>query len=135
MTNELRIKNLKLDSEEIDGISFSIDESVKDEEKIHWNITMMKLNSGHEQDFTKLELGYKYQIVLYNNDTAEVFEAIIGDLNYYVTNLVSVDQEGLILKKCKKSEEMLNRLFRGSYLQALAQGLVEVASQKEQEAI
>jgi hypothetical protein len=133
MTNELRIKNLKLDGEEVDGISFSIDDSVRDENQIHWNITMMKLNN--EQDFTKLELGYKYQIVLYDNNTAEVFEAIIGDLNYYVKNLVSVNQEGLILKKCKKSEEILNRLFRGSYLQALAQGLVEVASQKEQEAI
>jgi hypothetical protein len=123
-------KTLKLEEDEVDGICFSVNEEETNEERVSWNFSIMKMNESEDKDFTLHELGYKYHVVLYKNNEAEVFEAIIGDLKYYVNNLVKVNQEGLIIKKCKKSEEILNKIFRGELMEALANGLMRVAEQK-----
>jgi hypothetical protein len=128
MPEIVTIKKLKLESEEIDAISFSIDR--KNAENIEWNFTMMKLNDRKSEEFHLYDMGYKYQIALYNNRRVEVFEAIIGDLDYYVKNMVNMNQEGIILKKCKKSEEILDKIFRGNLMDALKVGIVEIAEQK-----
>lgn len=114
---QVTLKNLKLDAE-IDGVSFSIDK-----DKTNWTFSTMVLVDKESQNFHQTDIGYKYQIVLYHKDKAEYFEAIIGDLNYYVKNLISINQEGIILKKCEKSEEILNKIFRGKLVQALAASL------------
>ncbi|CAB4124265.1 hypothetical protein UFOVP49_103 [uncultured Caudovirales phage] len=125
---EVTVRNLKLNSDDIDAISFTL--GGQDKSKHEWNFTMMKL-TDREQDFVETDIGFKYQIVLYGTKTPEIFEAIIGDLEYYVKNLIKINQEGLILKKCKKSEEIMKKLFKDKYLQSLTNGLVEIAKIKE----
>lgn len=123
------IRSLKLDEEDVDAISFSMDADAGEE--TCWNFSIMKLSD--KQDFWHNELGYKYQVVLYKGDRAEVFEAIIGDLKYYINNLIGIKQEGMILKKCGKSDEIMEKLFRKKYMNELTHGLVQIASQKQKE--
>ena len=127
---KMTLKNLKLDEEEIDGIAFSINGESGDE--LDWEFTMMKLNSDDDRDFVKHEMGYKYQIVLYDRegDGFDMFDAILGDLQYYVKNLVKVNTEGLILKKNKKTQEIIDKMFKGKMLDRLKGGLMEIAQKK-----
>lgn len=120
---------LKLNVDDVDGISFSLDDSITDKTKEAWIFTMMKLNERSDELFTKNDIGYKYQILLYKEDNAEVFEAVIGDLFYYIDGLMRVKQEGMIIKKCSKSEEILNKIFKGKLAEALEDG--EVRNTKE----
>jgi len=119
------IRELQIKEDDVDGISFSIDEEKTNEDQIAWDFNIMKLNDDLSRDFYKHELGYMYQIVLYKDDEAEVFEAIIGDMKNYVKGLVRVNQEGLIVKKCKKSEEMMDKIFKGKFAEALKAGKVK----------
>lgn len=127
---KMTLNNLKLDEEEIDGIAFSINGESGDE--LDWEFTMMKLNSDDDRDFVKHEMGYKYQIVLYDRegDGFDMFDAILGDLQYYVKNLVKVNTEGLILKKNKKTQEIIDKMFKGKMLDRLKGGLMEIAQKK-----
>jgi hypothetical protein len=127
------IRDLKIEEDDVDGISFSIDEEKTNEDQIAWDFSIMKLSDEGSRDFHKYELGYMYQIVLYKDDEAEVFETIIGDVRHYVKGLVRVNQEGLIVKKCKKSDEMMNKIFKGKYAEALKAG--KVKSSKTAEAL
>lgn len=54
------IRSLKLDEEDVDAISFSMDADAGEE--TCWNFSIMKLSD--KQDFWHNELGYKYQVVL-----------------------------------------------------------------------
>ena len=127
---KMTLKSLKLDEEEIDGIAFSINGDDGDE--LDWEFTMMKLNSDEDRNFVKYEMGYKYQIVLYDRegDGFDMFDAILGDLQYYVKNLVRVNTEGLILKKNKKTQEIIDKMFKGKMLDRLKGGLMEIAQKK-----
>lgn len=125
--NETTLKSLKLDND-LDGITFSIQD--KNPNNVKWNFTMMTLADKQSQNFHHSDMGYKYQIVLYEDDYVDYFEAIIGDLNHYVKNLISANQEGIILKKCSKSEEILNKIFRGRLMAGITSGLMQVAAQK-----
>lgn len=125
------VQKLDLNEEDVDGVSFSISrEKSKIIGQTIWDFSIMKLSEDNERIFNKHELGYKYQIVLYKDDKAEVFEAILGDLKYYVNNMVSMNQEGLVMKKCNKSEEILQRLFKGHFMEMLADSLIAVANKK-----
>lgn len=127
---KMTLKNLKLDEEEIDGIAFSI--NGEDGDELDWEFTMMKLNNDEDRNFVKHEMGYKYQIVLYDRegDGFDMFDAILGDLQYYVKNLVKVNTEGLILKKNKKTQEIIDKMFKGKMLDRLKGGLLEIAQKK-----
>lgn len=110
----------KLKLEEADGISFMLNE--KSETEMEWVFTTMTLNDELEKA-KKYDLGYKYQVVLWNNnEDVEVFEAIIGDVNNYITRMIDINHEGLILKKCEKSQEIMNTIFRGKFSQVLELG-------------
>ena len=123
--DQMSIKNLKIDEEEVDGIHFHI--TGENSKEFEWNFTIMKLNNEEDRKFEKHELGYKYQIVFYdNNDSADYFEAILGDLQYYVKKMVNMNTEGFILKKSKKSDEILKKIFKGK----LANVLLQVADSK-----
>ena len=125
----MTLKNLKLDEEEIDGIAFSI--NGEEDGELDWEFTMMKLNNDEDRnDFVKHEMGYKYQIVLYENDEFDMFEAILGDLQYYVKGLVRGNTEGLILKKSKKTEEIIQKMFKAKLIDRLKGGLLEIADKK-----
>jgi hypothetical protein len=118
--DQISIKNLKIDEEEVDGIHFHI--SGESEKQYEWNFTIMKLNEEEDRNFEKHEMGYKYQIVLYeDDDKTDYFEAILGDLQHYVKKMVNINTEGFILKKSKKSDEILKRIFKGKLLGVLAQ--------------
>lgn len=113
-----QLQNLKL--EEADGISFTLNE--KSENEMEWVFTTMTLNDELEKS-EKYDLGYKYQVVLWNNqEEVEVFEAIIGDIKDYINRMMNINHEGLILKKCKKSQEIMNVIFRGRFDQVLELG-------------
>ena len=70
----VNLKALEL-KEDVDGISFSIDEDKSNEDQIAWNFTVMRLNGKEESDFIQTEIGYKYQILLYNGEEAEIGRA------------------------------------------------------------
>jgi hypothetical protein len=126
---KMTLRNLKLDDEEIDGIAFSINGDDGDE--LDWEFTMMKLNNDEDRkDFVKHEMGYKYQIVLYEDDQFDMFEAILGDLQYYVKNLVRGNTEGLILKKSKKTQEIVDKMFKGKMVDRFKSQLIEIADKK-----
>lgn len=126
---KMTLRNLKLDDEEIDGIAFSINGDDGDE--LDWEFTMMKLNNDEDRkDFVKHEMGYKYQIVLYEDDQFDMFEAILGDLQYYVKNLVRGNTEGLILKKSKKTQEIIDKMFKGKMIDRFKSQLLEIADKK-----
>lgn len=123
------LKNLKLDEEEIDGIAFSI--NGENDGELDWEFTMMKLNNDDDRkDFVKHEMGYKYQIVLYEDDQFDMFEAILGDLQYYVKNLVKGNTEGLILKKSKKTQEIIDKMFKSKMIDRLKSQLLEIVEKK-----
>ena len=119
--DQISIKSLKIDEEEVDGIHFHI--SGEQEKEYEWNFTIMKLNQEENRNFEKNELGYKYQILLYDegDEDPDYFEAILGDLQHYVKKMVNMNTEGLILKKSKKSEEILKKIFKGKLVGLLAQ--------------
>lgn len=118
--DQITIKSLKIDEEEVDGIHFHI--TGQSDKEYEWNFTIMKLNSESDREFEKNEMGYKYQIVLYDNeDKPDYFEAILGDLQYYVKKMVNMNTEGFIIKKSKKSEEILKKIFKGKLIGTLAQ--------------
>ena len=58
------IKEFDMKEEDVDGISFSIDEDNTTDEKIAWNFTVMKMSDDKNREFITHELGYKYQILL-----------------------------------------------------------------------
>ena len=123
------LKNLMLDEEEIDGIAFSINGDDGDE--LDWEFTMMKLNNDEDRkDFVKHEMGYKYQIVLYEDDQFDMFEAILGDLQYYVKNLVRGNTEGIILKKSKKTQEIIDKMFKNKMVDRFKSQLIEIVDKK-----
>jgi hypothetical protein len=123
--NTAKLKVLALNDEDVDGVSFSINEDKSNYEKLEWNFSIMRITADQKPNYHKFDTGYKYQIVLYKKDRAEVFEAIIGDLQHYVTRLVNMEQEGIVIRKCEKSMDIMNKIFHGQYEEALEMGLVE----------
>ena len=124
----IKVKSLKLDDKDVDGISFSIKN--KNSKRVEWDFTIMKL-AGDDTIFQNNGIGYKYQIIFYGDDQeTELFEAYVGDLDFYVKNLINANQEGLILKKCAKSEEIVEKLFRTKVVQSLVNGLCDLVRKK-----
>ncbi len=120
---------LDLDVEKIDGVSFmksSDPKHEKDPDMSHWAFAILTLSEN--ADFEKHELGYKFMIVLYAGNTAEVFEAILGDLGSYVKGMVKRSQEGIIVKKSAKGLSIMNKIFHGKYAESLLAGEVTVVS-------
>lgn len=122
-------RELDLNLEDIDGISFSIDDDTSTKNKTHWNFSIMTLRE--DRTFDKNDIGYMYQIVLYNEKSIEVFEAVLGDLDYYVKNLLNINQQGLIIKKCSKSQEIFQKLFKGKFTEALERGIILYDEEQE----
>lgn len=120
----MRIKSLDLNEEEVDGCHFFVDKENPDDGEVTWKLLSVVLPEEHRNEFRKSEMGYKYQIVLYSNvdDGAEYFEAIIGDIKYYIQSLVETCTEGFVLKKCPKSDQMIERIFKSNIDDLIKQG-------------
>lgn len=61
------------------------------------------------------ELGFKYNILTFkqgDNSTIDIFEAIIGDPEYYATNLANVGYAGFMLKSKYLSKREVNKTFK-----------------------
>jgi hypothetical protein len=119
MSQPENFRKMNLEESEVDGIAFHIDDDKSNEDRISWNFTIVKFNEENERNFHKTEVGYKYQILLYEGDKADFFEAVIGDVKHYVNNMVKSKQEGIMIKKCKKSEEIMNKIFKGRLIETL----------------
>ena len=63
------------------------------------------------------ELGLKYHIITYKETIdgeliePDIFEAILGDPHYYVSNLIKAGFFGTICKKTKHSFDIVNEMF------------------------
>jgi diaminopimelate decarboxylase len=116
--DQVTLKNLKIDEEEVDGVHFHI--TSESDENVEWDFTIMKLNEESDRNFIKTEMGYKYHIVTYEDDeNADAFEAVLGDLQHHVKKYVSMNKEGFILKKSKKSDEIIKKIFNSKLLNVL----------------
>jgi diaminopimelate decarboxylase len=116
--DQVTLKNLKIDEEEVDGIHFHI--TSENDENEEWNFMTIKLNEESDRNFVKTEMGYKYHIVTYEDDeTADAFEAVLGDLQHHVKKYVNMNKEGFILKKSKKSDEIIKKIFNSKLLNVL----------------
>lgn len=116
--DQVTLKNLKIDEEEVDGVHFHI--TGESAENVEWDFTIMKLNEESDRNFVKTEMGYKYHIVTYEDDeNADAFEAVLGDLQHHVKKYVSMNKEGFILKKSKKSDEIIKKIFNTKLLNVL----------------
>ena len=116
--DQVTLQNLKIDEEEVDGIHFHI--TSESDEKDEWHFMTMKLNEESDRNFIKTEMGYKYHIVTYeDDDRADAFEAVLGDLQHHVKMYVSMNKEGFILKKSKKSDEIIMKIFSTKLLNVL----------------
>jgi hypothetical protein len=116
--DQVTLKNLKIDEEEVDGVHFHI--TSESDENVEGDFTVMKLNEESDRNFVKTEMGYKYHIVTYEDDeNADAFEAVLGDLQHHVKKYVSMNKEGFILKKSKKSDEIIKKIFNTKLLNVL----------------
>lgn len=99
------IKNFKLDIDEFDAISFFKTETGS------YNFMIMKLKDTPD-DYEISDLGHKF-IMLFCNDnkSCDIEEAILGSPMHNLANFISGGSEGIIIKKCKKGEEIVARIL------------------------
>jgi len=104
----MTINDLVDEKKDFDGVYFCKTKEGKNDE---WSLTFLTLNEKRDRKFEEHEIGLKYQIMLHENNKVELFEAVLGDPNKYLKNLLDCNQEGLILKKCKKSKRIISQIL------------------------
>jgi len=104
----MTIDELINNDDDFDGVYFCKSDEKGDE---NWSITFLKLENKRDKKFEEYDFGIKYQIMLHENDKVEVFEAILGDPRQYLRNMIQCEQEGMIIKKCKKSDKILSKIL------------------------
>lgn len=118
------INNFKLDDDEFDIISF-----YKNKEGFY-KFLIAKITE-EQKDYEMTDMGQKFLMLFVTGDTYEVNEAILGDPVYIVRNFVKAQCEGMIIKKCKKGLELVDRLIKKSELNRLAKTLNAYVETKE----
>jgi hypothetical protein len=104
----MTINDLVDEKKDFDGVYFC---KTKDGEHDIWSLTFLNLNEKRDRKFEQHDVGIKYQVMFYENDKVELFEAILGDPNTYLKNLIDCDQEGIILKKCQRSKKIISKIL------------------------
>lgn len=116
MKKELEIKPMvdlvNIDMEKYDGVHFSRNQNGGD-----WNFSFMLINGGDTSDdsFVTHPVGFVYKILHHRpkgEKGVDVFEAVIGDPNHYIKNMVKANQDGLILKKCERAEKIFESILK-----------------------
>lgn len=118
------VNNLTLDADEFDGISYYRTNSGE------YKFIIFKL-SEPQADYEVTDLGHKFIMVFSGNGTNEVSEAILGDPLHILKNFVKAKCEGLIIKKCKKGVELVDRLVRKVEMVRMAQTLDALVRAKQ----
>jgi len=104
----MTINDLVDEKKDFDGVYFC---KTKENDNDGWSLTFLTLNGKKNRVFEEHEIGLKYQVMLHENNQIELFEAILGDPSAYLKNLIDCNQEGLILKKCKKSKMIITQIL------------------------
>jgi hypothetical protein len=98
--------------EKYDGVYFSRNQNGED-----WNFSFMIINGGDTSDdsFVTHPVGFVYKILHHRpkgEKGVDVSEAVIGDPNHYIKNMVKANQDGLILKKCERAEKIFESILK-----------------------
>ena len=100
------------DEAEHDGFIFILDEN---EELDISSFTYKKRSNPIEEHS---DLGYKYHIITYRETVdgkivePDMFEAVIGNPWHYASNLLKAGFFGTICKKTKRSEKIVNDMYK-----------------------
>lgn len=104
----MTIDELMNKDEDFDGVYFCKSDEGGDD---GWSLTFLKLQNKRDKKFEEHDCGLKYQVMLHENNKVEIFEAVLGDPRQYLHNLIQCDQEGMIIKKCKRSEKIISKIL------------------------
>jgi|694.fasta_scaffold15160_9 hypothetical protein len=104
----MTINDLVDEKKDFDGVYFCKTKEGGDD---IWSLTFLNLNEKKDRKFEQHDVGLKYQVMFHNNGKVELFEAILGDPSIYLKNLLDSDQEGLIIKKCKRSKKIISQIL------------------------
>lgn len=118
------VNNFKLDDDEFDIISF-----YRNTEGLY-KFMIMKL-AEEQDDYEITDMGHKFLMLFVSGDTYELNEAILGDPVHIVKNFVKAKCEGMIIRKCKKGLELVNRLIKKTELNKLTRTLEAYVQAKE----
>ena len=70
-----------------------------------WKLSYLEFQNA---EYEKNDNGFKHYILFFLEDGGiELTEATLSSPSLYVKNLLSSDQEGMIMKKCKQSESII----------------------------
>jgi len=70
-----------------------------------WKLSYLEFDNA---EYEENENGFKHYILFFlKNGGIELTEATLSSPALYVKNLLSSDQEGMIMKKCKQSESII----------------------------
>jgi len=72
----------------------------------------MKIKNEEEKNFHTHPVGFIYKILHLTEKGADVFEAVIGDPNRYIKNMIACNQQGVIIRKCDKAEEVFSTIMK-----------------------
>lgn len=102
--------NINANVEEYDGVYFI--KNPADDEK--WDFSFMRMSLESENNFHIHPVGFIYKILHLNRNGngIDVFEAVIGDPNHYIKNMIKSNQEGLIIKKCDRAEQIFDLVIK-----------------------
>lgn len=105
---------------EFDGLCFYKIYNVEPESEYEylWEILNFKVtDEEYVSQFKNNSVGTLHQIVLFDEEgsISEQFEAYLGDSKEYVKNLLSIDQNGFIFKKCEKSQELIDFMIKKNF--------------------
>ena len=104
----MTVNDLVDEKKDFDGVYFC---KTKEGDNDGWSLTFLSLNEKKDRKFEEHDAGLKYQVMFHDNGKVELFEAILGDPNTYLKNLIDSNQEGLIIKKCKRSKKIISQIL------------------------
>ena len=120
------VNSFKLDIEEFDAISFYR------EDDGYYSFMILKL-SEQPHDYEMTDMGYKFIMMLSEKGKkgCEVTEAILGDPVHMLKNFVKARCEGMIVKKCSRGTDLVERILKKAELNRLANTLGALVKAKE----
>jgi hypothetical protein len=105
----MTINELVADGKDFDGVYFCKSNENGTE---GWSLTFLNLERKQDRKFEEHEIGIKYQIMLHDeSDKVEIFEAVLGDPRSYLKNMIDCNQQGMLMKKCKRSQKIFSKIL------------------------
>ncbi len=128
---EITINQFKFDTANVDAVAF-----YKDKDNNNYNCHFMKMENWNDGDVFELtEFGYKFVIFIREKDSVDYirYEAILGNPSFIIGNQLKAGSQGIILKKCKRSIDLVDSFQKKISLQKGIQLLKEYIMNKSKE--